>query len=222
MRKDKSIVFEMRKQGKSYRDIQKEIGVSRSTLTEWFKNELWSKHIQIINKSKNLSLSKDRILMLNKARNKKLALLYTRAEEEASIEFNLFKSEPLFMAGLMIYAGEGDKVNKNLIRISNCEFFIHKYFISFVEKYLNFKRENIKCALVIYPDHNIADCMEKWSFELKISLSNFHKTQIIKGKEKIKRLQYGTGMIIISNTFLKKKLMKWIELSKVQIDAGLV
>lgn len=218
MRKDKNIVFELRKQGKSYREIQKELGVSRSTLCEWFKDEEWSKHIKYKNNAGNVILTKDRLLKLNQVRMVKLNNLYKRAEKEATEEFELFKGEPLFMAGLMVYAGEGDKVTRCNIRISNCEFYIHKFFINFCEKYLYFKRENMKSALVLYPDNIIEDCLEKWSSELNIPRENFHKTQIIQGKEKIKRLQFGTGMVIISNTFLKKKLLKWLELCKNSIN----
>lgn len=214
MRQDKNIVFELRKQGKSYREIQKELGISRSTLCDWFKNEEWSKHIKYKNNTNNIILTKDRLLKLNQARMVKLNALYERAEKEATEEFKLFKHEPLFMAGLMVYAGEGDKVTRHNIRISNCEFYIHKFFIDFSEKYLDFKRENIKCGLIIYPDNNAENCLSKWSTELGIPIQNFHKVQVIQGKEKTKRLQFGIGMVIISSTFLKKKLLKWLELCK--------
>mgnify|MGYP003454868217 FL=1 len=214
MRKDKGIVFQLRKQGKSYREIQKKVDISRSTLSKWFKDEEWSKHLKYSNNTNNIILTKDRLLKLNKARSTKLDALYDRAEKEATEEFEAFKNEPLFMAGLMAYAGEGDKVTRFSIRISNCEFYIHKYFINFSEKYLDFKRENMKCALILYPDNVHEDCLVKWSTELKIPRQNFYKVQIIQGKEKTKRLQFGVGMVIISSTFLKKKLMKWLELCK--------
>ena len=222
MRQDKQFIFALRKQGKSYSEIQKEIKISKSTLSVWFRDVDWSKHTKAKNSQKIYALSKERISKLNKARQQKLDLYYQKAEKEAEQEFEVFKNEPLFMAGLMLYAGEGDKVNKNIIRISNSEFYINKYFVKFSIKYLNFKRENIKCGLILYPDNNINECKKRWSFELGINESNFHKTQIIQGREKIKKLQYGVGMVIISNTFLKKKLMKWIEMCKVEIDAGII
>ena len=112
MRKDKNIAFELRKQGKSYREIQREINISRSTLCKWFKNEEWSNHIKYKNNTGNLILTKDRILKLNLARSDKLKALYDRAHIEATQEFEVFKKDPLFMAGLMVYAGEGDKATR--------------------------------------------------------------------------------------------------------------
>lgn len=215
MRKDKHIAFQMRKEGRSYREIHEELGVSKSTLSDWFRNIEWSKHATYRNSKINVILSKDRILKLNQARALKLKVLYETGEKEAIQEFEIFKHEPLFMAGLMAYAGEGDKTTRFNIRISNSEFYIHKYFINFSIKYLNFKRENMKCGLILYPDNDATVCLKKWSSELGIPEDNFHKTQIIQGKEKIKRLQFGTGMVIISSTFLKKKLLKWLELCKI-------
>lgn len=213
MRQDKEITFKLRKEGKSYREIQNELCISRSTLCEWFKNEEWSKHIKNKNNMINVKLSKDRLRLLQEGRKKMLENKYNEVGNEAEKEFLIFKKEPLFTAGLMIYAGEGDKRNQNNSRISNSEFYLHKIFISFALKYLKIKRENIKISLILYPDLSIEDCLNKWSIELCIPKSNFYKTQIIQGKEKTKKLQYGVGISIISSkVIIKKKILKWLEL----------
>lgn len=216
MRKDKVVAFQLRKDGKSYREIQAEINVSRSTLCDWFKNEEWSNHIKHKNNQNNVSLSKERLLKLNEGRSKMFEKKYIQVEIEAEKEFQIFKNDPLFMAGLMIYAGEGDKKSSNISRVSNSEFYLHNIFLKFSEKYLYIQRVNIKMAIIIYPDLDINVCLNKWSEEVNISISNFHKTQIIKGKEKSKKLQYGVGISIISTTVvIKKKILKWLELTSV-------
>ena len=83
----------------------------------------------------------------------------------------------------MAYAGEGDKKNRNQIRITHSEFYIVKVFVQFCEKYLNLKRENMKCGLVLYSDHIIDNCISRWSSELDIKKPNFYKTQIIRQKD---------------------------------------
>ena len=216
MRKDKVVAFQLRKDGKSYREIQAEINVSRSTLCDWFKNEEWSNHIKHKNNQNNVSLSKERLLKLNEGRSKMFEKKYIQVEIEAEKEFQIFKNDPLFMAGLMIYAGEGDKKSSNISRVSNSEFYLHNIFLKFSEKYLYIQRVNIKMAIIIYPDLDINVCLNKWSEEVNILISNFHKTQIIKGKEKSKKLQYGVGISIISTTVvIKKKILKWLELTSV-------
>jgi hypothetical protein len=215
MRRDKQLAITLRKEGKTYREIEKEINISRSTLCEWFKNEDWSKKLKNNNINKNITLSTNRILILNQARQIKLANLYFKVSEEAEKEYQIFKKDPLFMAGLMLYAGEGDKRNQNNTRISNSEFYIHDIFIKFSEKYLNIEKKNIKFNLLVYPDLDIKECCNIWSRELGIDLGNFHKTQVLKGKESTKKLQYGVGISIISSVVVvKKKILRWLDLSK--------
>ncbi len=227
MRKDKMLVFEMRKQGKSYREIQDIVKISRSTLSDWFCDEEWSQHAKKSNNARQVVLSTERLRKLHEGRRIMLDNLYKKNEIEAVIEYEIFKKQPLFMAGLMVYAGEGDKLHRNLTRISNSEFYLHKIFIKFLDKYLKIPREKVKIALILYPDHNIGLCLQKWSEELKIPIENFHKTQVIQGKETRRKLQYGVGMSIISITTVKKKILVWMELCKrdfdnVINDAGIV
>ena len=63
-----------------------------------------------------------------------------------------------------------------------------------------------------------------WSNILKIKRENFYKTQVIVGKEKVRRLQYGVGMSIICSTVLKKKMLVWLSLAQDERfeDAGMV
>ncbi len=218
MRHDQPQAFELRRQGKTYREIQKLLGISRSTLCDWFKNEEWSKHIKKSNTNKNIKISKERLEKLHEGRRLMLEKKYKKVEEDAIREFKIYKNNPLFMAGLMLYAGEGDKSSRNLTRLSNSEFYLHLVFIRFSEKFLNIGRDKIKVWLLLYPDHDIERNIEIWSQKLGIDRSNFNKSQVILGREKVRKLQYGVGNSIISSTSLKKKMMKWLELCKLYFD----
>jgi transcriptional regulator with XRE-family HTH domain len=214
MRQDKPKAFELRKSGKTYREIEELLNISRSTLCNWFKNEQWSKHIKKSNINRHLELSTERLKKLHEARRLILDKEYLKAETDAIQEFEFNKNDPLFMAGLMIYAGEGDKTNRFRIKLTNSEFYLHLIFIKFLEKFLKIERKNIKFWLLLYPDHDIEKSVGIWSYKLNISKSNFNKSQVIAGKEKIRKLQYGVGNSIISSVILKKKLLKWLEICR--------
>ncbi|MCX6754945.1 MAG: hypothetical protein NT068_00175 [Candidatus Nomurabacteria bacterium] len=216
MRSDKDKAFKLRKEGKTYRELEKLLTISRSTLSEWFKDEEWSKYIKKSNYISNVKLSTERIKDLNDKRQALLDKTYKLVEKEAEQEFEIYKNNPLFMAGLMVYAGEGDKINKHITRVSNTDFYLHRIFIDFSVKFLNIVKKDIKIALIIYGDNVESDCIDKWSKELGILKSNFYKTQVIVGKETRRKLQYGVGMSIISGkVVVKKKVVKWLELCKV-------
>ena len=214
MRKDKEFIFKLRREGRSYRDIQQATGVSRGTLGEWFKGEEWSRHLTHKHSAKSIERSKDRMIKMNMVRKLKLQYQYALVEKEAEKEYGAYKHETLFWAGLMLYAGEGDKRTRNLVRISNCEFYIHRIFILFSQKYLYITKDNLRYSLVIYSDNDLEICQQKWMEELGAETSSFHKTQIIKVREAVKRLQFGIGTTIISSTSLKMKILKWINLAQ--------
>jgi hypothetical protein len=218
MRHDKEKAFELRKENKTYREIQQLLGISRSTLCDWFRNEEWSNHIKKSNVNRSITISTERLKKMNDARRIMFEKKYKIVEEEALREFEIYKNDPLFMAGLMLYAGEGDKTSRNLTRLSNSEFYLHIVFIRFSQQFLKINRNNIKFWLLLYPDHNIENCIGVWSTKIGISTVNFYKSQVIRGKEKTKKLQYGVGNSIISSTSLKKKMMKWLELCKLDFE----
>jgi hypothetical protein len=137
MRKDKGSAFDLRKAGKSYREIERELGVPRSTLCAWFAGVEWSKHVEKHNTDRNISNSKERLATINKERVQKLASDYQAAEEKAAGEYELFKKEPLFAMGLMIYAIKGDKGSTHVIHIGNSEPYVQRVFNAFAAKYLS-------------------------------------------------------------------------------------
>lgn len=213
MRHDREKVFELRKQGKSYREIQKIVNISRDTLCNWFKNEEWSRHIKKINIDRQVKRSTEKLHQMNEARSIVLQAKYKKVEQDGEVEFEFYKNDPLFTAGLMLYAGEGDKLNKGTIRLANIDFNLHRVFLKFCEKFLKVDRSSIKVALLLYPDLDIITCRKKWSEELQIPEINFYKTQVIQGKLKTRKLHFGVGTTIILNSFLKKKILFWIEKS---------
>jgi hypothetical protein len=210
MRRDKDSIFKLRKNGKSYRDIQKEFDISRSTLCGWFKNEEWSKHIRYKNDKDNTEISTTRINKMNFARGLKLEAKYRDIIEEAKNEYQIYRNDPLFSAGLMLYAGEGDHLSKGAIKLANIDFDLHKVFINFSKRYLKTNIDMIKFSILLYPDLNIDKCLERWNSELKIPKQNMYKPQVILGKFKKRKLHFGVGTSIILDSFLKHKLLFWI------------
>jgi hypothetical protein len=213
MRKDKEFIFKLRREGKSYRDIQQATGVSRGTLCRWFRDEEWSKHISDRHNHQSIEQAKNRMIRMNMVRKLKLQYQYAIVEKEAEKEYEIYRHETLFWAGLMLYAGEGDRKSKHQIRVSNCEPYLHRVFVDFAFKYLGFSRELFHYNLIIYPDNKPDECVAVWSKELGVSETLFYKPNVIQGKEAKKRLQYGTCISIISSTAQKKKLLKWLSLA---------
>jgi len=215
MRNDKHLAEKLRRKNKSYNKISKELGIPKSTLVYWFKNEEWSQEIKKELSRKALYLSKKRLILINKARREKWERWRQTFRNQAKKEFNKLKRNPLFIAGLMLYWGEGDsKMENSLVRLSNTDSEMIRIFSKFLKKICCVPMEKIKISLVLYPDLNNRICIKFWSEKSGIPQSQFFKTQVIYGKHPTKKLSYGICNIIVSSRGLKEKIFTWLNLYK--------
>lgn len=204
---------QFRKRGFTYSEIAKIVDVSVSTISLWLSKKAFSKKIRDENFKRAAKDNIKRMRLINKTRNAERTIRYAEADASAETEYKHYKSDPLFVAGLMLYVGEGDKTTSHLIRIANADIAIHRIFISFAKTYLGVPQEKFRFWILLYPDLSEKVCVQKWSKELKLTKTNFHKNQVIEGKSLKRTLHHGVGNTIIGGTVLKRKLMKWIELS---------
>jgi transcriptional regulator with XRE-family HTH domain len=209
MRTDKNHAIELRKQGKSYTQICEELRVAKSTLSNWFHGTDFSEAIRQELTKKAIDASTVHIEALNKARGDTLVALYERAETEALQEIETYKHSPLFLIAVATYWGEGDKSSKNQVRLTNTDQKMLRIFLNFLIEICLVPKEKIRVALFIYEDLDEKECRNYWSKNL--DLSHFHKTMILPSRHKTKRLPYGTCTIIVSNSYLKKKMLVWID-----------
>ncbi|MBI2045935.1 MAG: hypothetical protein HYT28_00730 [Parcubacteria group bacterium] len=204
----------MRKLGKTYSQISKDIGIPKGTLSCWFSQCSWSQDIKNKNQAKNITISEERLKKLNDGRKFSLITRYKKAEIEATQEWEKYKKDPFFIAGLMLYWGEGDKsLNNHMVRISNADFGILKIFKMFLLKYCSVKEEKIRAWVLFYENLDETLLKERWGKELQLPFKNFYKSQLIHGRHKKRKLLYGVGNLIIGNKFLKVKILKWIDVA---------
>lgn len=199
----------MRRNGKSYREIEAKLGVAKSTLSNWFKGVDFSEAIREELTKVAAKKSTKRIQALNKTRGIALKVQYELAEKEALKELKLYRNVPLFTTALGIYWGEGDRVTNGLIRVSNTSPDLLMVFLAFLKEIGGVSEEKISLAMYLYPDLDEQKCRRYWS--RKLGIKKFHKTQVLPSRHQSKRLSYGTCHVVVSNTYLKKKLMLWID-----------
>ncbi|MBM3257642.1 MAG: hypothetical protein FJZ05_00230 [Candidatus Nealsonbacteria bacterium] len=212
MRKDKKEALKLRSLGKSYSEIKNILGLPKSTLSNWLQKTHWSIKIKRVLAQKAQKKNTIRLRNLNKIRGKHLAKLYKEARNEAKDEFENFKLHPIFVAGIAIYWGEGDKLSRNLIRVGNIDPSLIRVFIKFLCMVCGVPRKMIRAYLLLYPDLNPEKCKSFWIKKSGLSAKNFNKCIVIQGRHKTKRIPYGVCYISISSTYLKEKLRLWLNL----------
>jgi transcriptional regulator with XRE-family HTH domain len=203
----------LRKRGFTLAEIAKYCDISKSTASLWLKDKAFSTEITKQNLKRASVENVKRLKLMNKTRQIEREKKYAEAIKAAETEYRHYKKEPLFIAGLMLYVGEGDNTHRRLIRIANARIEVHKIFLRFAIEFLGVPKEKVRFWILLYPDLSEEKCMRKWAKELALPYQQFYKSQVIPGKSKKRTLQHGVGNTIIGSTVLKYKLNRWIELA---------
>ena len=128
----KQKVLILRKQGLSYNQIKESLNIPKSTLSGWLKDIKWSNKIKTKLQKSSKEYTRNRMVQMNIQKRSDLEKIYTEAENEAAKEFNELKWFPMFISGISIYWGEGDKVGKYLVRVVNVDPLLLRAFIAFL------------------------------------------------------------------------------------------
>ena len=216
--------YELRKLKNSYNAINKQLGIPKSTLSSWFKADkesIFIKNLLAKSAQKKAIEKLHRLALINKKRWEKIHL---EQREKARQEFPALVTNQLFGLGLMLYWSEGDKkVQNGIVRISNIDFRLLRFFVAFLKKLCRVPTEKIKIWLLLYPDLNEEACKAYWSKKLNISLNQFTKAQFILGKSKMKKVRYGVCSVQVYSRELKEKIIKWIDLYSENFErAGII
>jgi len=215
MRKDKYSAIKLRKQNKSYNEISQKLGIPKSNLVYWFKNENWSKDIKKNLSQKTIIASTKRLILMNKAKKEKWEKWRQGFRDQANSEFQKLKNNELFIVGLMLYWGEGDsKIENSLVRLANIDPKMIIIFINFLQEICLVPTNKIKISIISYFDIDDDKCKNFWSKTLNIPQSQFFKIQHIRGQHPTKRLSYGICNVIVCSRALKEKIFTWLELYK--------
>lgn len=207
-----------RRRGFTYREIAKICNVSVSTLSNWLAHEPFSTEVAKDNIRKATNENTKRLVLINKARISERKLQYSEVVRQAVVEYQNYHTNPLFIAGIMVYASQGDVHNEKVIRLSNSRTDQHRIFIRFLTTYLGVEKAKIRIWLLLYPDHDEIACMKHWCKKTGISVAQFYKNQVITSRSHKPTLHFGVGNTIIGSTLLKKKLMRWIELATKELE----
>lgn len=191
----------------SYSQIKKIIGVSKSTLSSWLRNYPFSKErIAELQDHNQRRIERFRKTM-RKKRRKRLAKIY-KSQKKYLLPFN---DREFFIAGLLLYWGEGTKSRKCGLAITNTDPAVSKFFIAWLEKSLFVPRHKIKIELHLYNDMNIKEEIQYWSKILKIPLKQFNRPYVKKtSSTRISHkgsFGHGTCKVTINNTFLSEKIL---------------
>lgn len=212
--KDRQKAIELRKQGKTYSQIRKELDVAKSTLSDWLsKYPLTEEQIEILQKThlfnRQIGIEKTRII-----KQKKREARIKSAYEGQKIYWSKLSKRELEIAGIFLYWGEGAKRMNGPIFLNNTDPQVLKFTLYWMVQGLGISKEKIRVMLHLYRDMDVRKEMQYWSQELKLPLSQFAKPYIkesIRANLTHKGFGHGTCGLLVSNILLKEKIMMAIK-----------
>lgn len=172
----------LRKAGDSITSIEKQLGIPRSTLSNWFKDiSLTKKQLELLEKNKIKGLVKARKKAVVWHNNQKKERLKNAEKRAVEILTRIDANNPdiLTLALAILYLGEGSK-KKVETALGSSDPLILKFFINTVCKLFNLSRDNLHCQLNLRADQNIKNLTNFWSKELKIPSDNFYTPSVDK------------------------------------------
>ncbi len=217
MIRNKDLFFKaitLRKANKSYTTIHALTGLSKSTLSSWFSKKDWSKHIAIRLNNDNKVLNARRLLLMNTAKHQKTKVRHEGYREQAKKEYNQLRTDPLFVAGLSIYWGEGDKADNGRVSVINTDTAMLQLVVRFYREIFKISEKKLRAGMFLYKDLNEQRMLNHWSSALKISKRQFVKTQILTSRSILtkRKSKFGICSVYFSDTKIQVIMYEWIRL----------
>lgn len=209
-RKDRQKALELRKQGKSYSQIREQLGVSKSTLSIWLRayplNDEQAKVLRGARTEKDYARTERFRETMKKKRSDRLSLYY----EEGKKKLSSFSKNELFLAGLFLYWGEGNKASRNTLGVYNNDPSLMKFALRWYVESLDIPQRKIGVYLHLYSDMDIPKEIAYWENILSLPSSSFRKPYI-KQSTRVgidhKGFGHGTCGLVVHDTVIKEKIL---------------
>lgn len=170
---DKAKARALRAQGKSYSEIKDMLGVGKGTLSAWLSDmPLSAEQIRQLRDLNPRRIERYRETMRRK-RETKLMLAYKKAAHD----IGTLSRRDVFIAGLYLYWGEGNKSGASNVGISNTNPEIIRAFLDWCVV-VGIPKERCYVRLHLYRDMDIEEETTYWSHILDIPIKRFRRPYI--------------------------------------------
>ncbi|OIO45425.1 hypothetical protein COU05_01055 [bacterium (Candidatus Gribaldobacteria) CG10_big_fil_rev_8_21_14_0_10_37_21] len=220
MNKKGQRIISLRKQGKTYGEIEKILNLPKSTVGWWLRGVKMKKSIEkktfkrCRNKwSRNISNYNK---VYAKIRSEEAANDRENHQRRGYLEIKNIMLNDLKLIGNVLYWAEGNTKNRHLLRFANSKPEIIKVMMKFFREVCKIPEEKIKARVHLYPTMDQNKAINYWKKIVDLPKKNFHPSQIqisraSKNKRPKNTLPYGTLHLTAGNTEITCKVKGWIE-----------
>jgi len=204
---------ELRKQGKSIKEIKKILDVSLSSVSVWVRDiKLTKSQLKDLYLNKRSGNLKGSIVAAqNKIKQRELTT--KNIKEQSRKEIGFLSKRDRFIIGVAIYAGEGGKTDRD-ISFVNADPKMIKFMIDWFRDFCDVPEDKFRGSLYIHDNLNEKQAKNFWSSLTKIPINQFTKSYIVKNnKNRLRNIKHINGIfrIKISNANLHRRIIGWVD-----------
>lgn len=205
----------LRDEGYSYSYIASKLGISKSTLSGWFRNRSFVPNDYTL---RSVAEGQRAYGELRRAqRMNSINTYYNQGKNEVGS----ITQRDLWMIGLGLWLGEGSKTVEQ-IRLANSDPAVISLWVKWLHEICGARDDNIVVRMHLYPDNDEDVCRNYWMKITELPAAQFRKVQIDKRGSDTKvikknKLPYGTLHILLSTNgnpnfgvALSRRLRGWI------------
>lgn len=166
--------LELRKLGWSYSAIKRELGISKSTASNWLnKYPLSREQLDKLQFHNEHRIESFRVTMA-----KKKQKLFDEAVVEQERIIGKLTEKELYLCGLALYWGEGGKTQYSSLTFANTDPRMIKFFLFWLKRAIHYPDDHIRIKMHLYKDMNIEDEMKYWEEITELGVDHFLKPYI--------------------------------------------
>ncbi len=205
--KEKIKAQKLRRQGFSYREILKQMKVSKSSLS------IWLREIELTEYQKKRLFKKGEQAIYDVAKRKVAARIKKTNEimELGIKEVQLLKNNPLFLVGMALYWAEGAKNSTECAKLANSDEKMIALIMKWFREICKVPEKKFRIHIHMHSLHCRKDIIEYWSKITGIPKNQFYKPYIKKtslGQRK-NILYNGTCSVVVNDKDLFRKISGW-------------
>ena len=181
--REKQLARELRREGKSIREIASSLKVSKGSVSLWCRDIVLSKEqVEILLATENAGKTEGRIAAWEWHREEKRQ----RYKINHTIGYNSVETlskHDLYLVGLALYWSEGSKKDRRVL-LTNSDPYMITLYMRWLKECFYIKPNQITCRVTINEQHSdrIKEIEQYWSNLTNTPLSQFTKTTKIKSK----------------------------------------
>jgi hypothetical protein len=180
---------DLRAQGWTIKEIEAELGVSRSSVSIWVRDvhvdpEVWAERVR---KRRNYGWEKRRETF-----DRRRALEAARDVEDARTRLGVISDRDLFIAGIALYAGEGSK-RRGSVSFPNSDPRMIVLFLAFLRRFFAIDEARFRVRIYLHEGLDLDAATTFWSDVTAIPPAQFRKPYRAKPDPTIRTTKHRMG-----------------------------